>query len=596
MFYPSVCKNVRTYSSFRINRSDKKRLLTGIVLLFIAVPLYGQPDTQNQQEKELRSQRLMVKGMTQSFLGYHDRAIPIYEEALNLTPSSATLNSALAESHEYLGDFSSAIFYANQALQFDPSEIHFHKHLIHLHIQSDDLETAEVALISLMDRFPNNIRSLEDLVEIQSLLGKTPDALATQENLIKIQGASRANLEIKLHLLKVLKEWNQYENTLFELERVAPQIITYKRELALLYISQNRPEDAIPKIKEALHLSPSDPTLTSMLARLYEDTGQKAEALALYENQPASPATDPDAAYQRALQLVNNATADSSSHKTAQRLLRQALNHSPNHVDANVLLGTLLYEEHQYTEASPYLRHAVELNPRAQDVWLLAADALYNSFDYSQALRFAEDALLLFPGQLPLLELSAQANIKMHNYNAALSQINEFLSIAERSTTYPPSEIQRLKAEALASAGLIHGILQETSTSDSLHAVALSLQPNNPRVLGTIALSLAEQGKQLNKALQHAQKAIEDNSDNTELMNTLGRVYFKLKNYSEAEKWFNKVIQSNNTTPLTLEYVGDLLIESGKPSEAIDSWTNSLELYPDNPSVIQKLENYSNKP
>jgi len=536
----------------------------------------------------------MVQAMTQSFLGYHDRAIPILEEALKETPSSATINSALAESHEHLGDFSSAIFYANQALQLDQNEIHFHRHLIHLHIQSDDLEHAETLLAGLLDRFPRDTASLEDLVEIQSLLGRTRAALETQNRLIEIEGSRRNNLEVKLHILKVLQEWDQYESTLLALETLAPQNISYKQELALFFTSQNRPEDAIQKLKEALELAPSDPTLTSLLSRQYERVGNHAEAEALFEAQNETEITDPDAGYQRALRLVTAESDSPTSAATAKQLLRRVLELSPNHVEATTLLGTLLYEEGAFKEASPLLKKAVEMNPRAQDTWLMATDAFYKSYDYPEALLMAEESLLLFPGQLPLLELSALAHLKTHDYETALKQLEEYLQILDRNPPLSGSDASLLKATALAYSGFAQGVLSQTAASDSLHAAALSLHADNAQVLSTTALSLAEQGRKLDEALKFAQQANNMAPEDTGIMEIVGRVYFKMQNLQEAEQWLQKVIQSRMSSPTTFEYLGDLLLEAGKPSEAIASWKKSIELYPDNPIILEKLRTHSN--
>ena len=596
MYYFSCCQNVRILSLFDFYTSVKALLLKSALLLFFAAPVHGQQGTQNQQEKELRAQQLMVQAMTQSFLGYHDKAIPILEEALKLTPSSATINSALAESHEYLGDFSSALFYANQALILDQNEIHFHRHLVHLNIQADDIEMAEGLLIDLLTQFPTDSPSIEDLVEIQSLLDKPEEALQTQERLIAINGPQRTNLEVKLHFLKVLQKWDDYESTLLELEQIAPQYIAYKQELALFYVSQDRPEDAILKLKAALQITPSDPSLTSMLARLYESTGKAQEAESLYQSQQSDDISDPDAAYQRAFQLVNSQPADSSSILSAQRLLSKILDHSPDHTEANTLLGTLLYESGQFKEAAPLLQTAVELNPRAQDTWLLAIEATYNAYDYQQARFLAEDALLLFPGQLPFLSLSAQAHIKLTNYESALSQLDEFLDMLNRNTTLSQDELPRLKAEALATLGLVYDYLQQPTVSDSLYASAISLAPDNPVVHSTMAFGMAEQVRRLDDALQLAQKAIDVDSESTKYMDLIGRVYFRMNNLQEAERWFQKSIQLQNVTPYTYEYMGDLLVEQGKTTEAIASWTKSLELYPNNPVTIEKLRTHSNKP
>ena len=536
----------------------------------------------------------MVQGMTQSYLGYHDKAILIYEEALRETPSSATLNSALAESHEHLGDFSSALLYASQALLLDPSEIHFHRHLIHLHIQTDDFTKAEDLLENLILIFPEDIPSLEDLVEIQTLNGKQREALDTHNRLISLEGQRQGNLEIKLHLLKVLQEWPEYETTLVKLSNISPGNVTYMRELALFYVSQGRPQDAIEILENATQVTLTDPSLTSMLARLYEKEGYDEEAQKLYERQTNTPVNDPQAAYQKALQLVTSQPGEDDAIYAAQELLRKAIELSPDHVEANTLLGTLFYESGQFFEARVLLRKAVDLNPRAQDTWLIAADAFYQSFDYQEARTLTQDALLLFPGQLPFLDLAAKINFKLFMLEDALQYLNEFLELLTSHTTLTDLDKVSLQGEALAFAGLIHGFLEQPAPSDSMLTIALEIQPQNAQVLSKVALSLAEQQRDLSKALDLATQATKLDSGNSEFLEILGRVYYRQNKLGEAEQCFRQIIQSGYSSPVTYEYLGDLLLKVGKPTEAIASWTKSLELSPNNPIILEKLRTHSN--
>jgi len=48
----------------------------------------------------------------------------------------------------------------------------------------------------------------------------------------------------------------------------------------------------------------------------------------------------------------------------AEKYLKKALTLNPNGIDANYFYGELLFDQHQYAEASKVLRHALEARPR----------------------------------------------------------------------------------------------------------------------------------------------------------------------------------------------------------------------------------------
>ena len=106
-------------------------------------------------QQDVRAQQLMVRGMTRAYLGDHEGAIALYEEALRLVPGEAALLSALAASHQALDDLTSALFYAQQAVALASDNVYYHHALAELHLEAGDAEAAAATYDTLLTHFPS---------------------------------------------------------------------------------------------------------------------------------------------------------------------------------------------------------------------------------------------------------------------------------------------------------------------------------------------------------------------------------------------------------------------------------------------------------
>ena len=560
--------------------------LSAILIVMCTTSAFAQFPTLTEEESHIYAQQLIVKAMTQSFLGYHDKAIVLYEEALSTFPSSATLNSSIAESYEHMGEYSTAIFHAQQALSLDREEIYFHRHLARLYLQTGEIDAAAQQLQGLLVAFPNDIEALQDLSYIHQTNGDFSDALAALDQIISVRGADIRLLEERLELQRSLNHEPGVEQTLIQLEKLNPSHTPYIIERALLYSSRSEKEQAIALLEEAAASYPTDAGVSLALAQLYEETGDPSKADALRSEQDID-VSDPQAAYLRAEGLYNVQTPSEVSRETAVRLLEGVIDMVPEHEKALTLLGTIHFESGSYAKAATLLEQSAYINPRNRDIWVKASQANLYEFNPEQSATIADEALLLFPGQPALLYTSAMAHMNAHNYGESIDRFTEYIELAG-------SEDVSQQAEARSYLGLLYGRLGQIAASDSVYTIALQDQDKNPVVLHNKALSLAERGAQLSSALEYALDAIGNDPNNSVYMGTAGWIHFQLGQLDEAENWFLKATSSNDPSAKTFEHFGDLLLKQGKSDEAIASWNKSLELDPNNTELLQKLKLHAN--
>ena len=529
------------------------------MVLLSFVPLRhasGQID-EYPQEKEIFTQQLMVQAMTQSFLGNHDRAILLYEQALQNEPFSSTLNASIAQAYEKNGDIMTAILYAQQASTLDSSNTHHSYYLGQLYQESGDLDKAVEELESLLLRVPNHTAALHALLSLHTQKKAYAEAITTANRLQKLVGPDKLLLEKKLEIYREMEETAGTEATLQELQQLDPSNTTFKVELVELYISQSRRHEAIQYLREELTKNPTDLDMTLALATLYAD-------------------------------------AD-TTRKEAIVLLKSTLETAPEYEDALILLGSTLFEEHEYAEASVLLERALSQNPRNSILWYQAARSLLHQGKINEALSLAEEGLLLFPGNTHILFVSAMVHMNKFDIQQAVMLFNELLPEKRRAATQSSNDSERMIwAESYSYLGVLYAKQGQVAASDSALTMAMALHDTHPQVFHNTALAIIAKGGDLTLSLDFAQKAVDLKPASSQFIGTQGWIYLQLGKVEEAERLFTHAMKTTAPTALLNEQYGDLLLEQGRINDAIAIWNVSLSQNPNNTALVEKIKKHLN--
>jgi Flp pilus assembly protein TadD len=129
-------------------------------------------------------------------------------------------------------------------------------------------------------------------------------------------------------------------------------------EEALQLASQNRPAEALTKVREALATAPNSPPAKALELRLLLRLNRSDEALRLNEESLRKRPNDPDLVYQHgAIQMARKNWA------AAEKDLRHALELNPQQTGAMSDLAVLLMNQGRKAEAQTLLQKVLEINP-----------------------------------------------------------------------------------------------------------------------------------------------------------------------------------------------------------------------------------------
>jgi len=95
---------------------------------------------------------------------------------------------------------------------------------------------------------------------------------------------------------------------------------------------------------------------------------------------------------------------------------------------------------------------------------------------------------------------------------------------------------------------------------------AMELDPENANVLNSTGYLKAEQGKNLEEALELCKRAVRIRPEQPAYLDSLGWVYFKLGKYREAHRYIKKAYQLAEDHPVIRTHL-DKVVEEFKPEE-----------------------------
>lgn len=118
----------------------------------------------------------------------------------------------------------------------------------------------------------------------------------------------------------------------------------------------------------------------------------------------------------------------------------------------------------------------------------------------------------------------------------------------------------------------------------------LAKDPEHADALNFVGYVLADRNRDLERALVMIRKALELKPDSGYIIDSLAWVYYRLGRLQEAWEEINKAAGMVEGDPVVWEHYGDIAKALGKIGEAAKGYRKSLEIDPDNESVIRKLE------
>lgn len=485
------------------------------------------PVASDSLSERMQADSLFIEGDVYSREGKTKRAIELFEKVAVLDPSSPYVHIRLAAEYFKMNKNAAAIKNAEKAIQKEPTNIEAHLLLGGLHSADKDYERAISQYRKVLELQP---RDTEAALYLGSLY-----------------------TELKDYKKAVL----YFQSLLQNPEYKSPHLAHYN--LGLMYANQSGEKyqvQAQNQFKKALTLNPGHTDSVMSLARVYLDQRRHSKALSLCL----------DFQEQRFSSRVANFIAqiymeNGDSTKALEQYELIAENSEPT-LEIQMKIALILIEQKSFHLAAVKLKDILEQNKSADGARYYLAAVQEQNGELKEALR---NYMLVSAKS----EHFSQAVVHGAYLLKGMGKINQALDITTKGLSAKADKPQvyvmhasllEAKADHRGAASILEEGLSKYSKNVELlfqHALVmeqlgkktemmkqmkklLEIEPDHVQSLSYLAFSMAEMNQYLFEAEKMARRAVELQSTDAYVLDTLGWVLFKQNKFSDAIKILEK--------------------------------------------------------
>lgn len=386
---------------------------------------------------------------------------------------------------------------------------------------------------------------------------------------------------------------------------------SYMLEVALLNDVAGRTAEA-----EAAYVAMlgavAQPTLwvTWLVGNFYERQGMRQEAKDLYQQylaldsqsgvfdaaververvdaggRPAPVIPDMKAGIAQALFSLAGRRAQGKSETDILAYSHLALRLYPRFQIARVFLGGVLDEQQRIAEAIAIYREVDPASPLSWLARLRVAEGLERLGKTEEAVSELEGLASERPGRSEPLFRVGNIRRFQERFGEAVEAYDAAFARFGPSTS-PNWAMHYYRGIALERSGQ-----WERAEQDFL--AALEFDPDQAYVMNYLAYSWVEQGVNLDKAKTMLVRAVELESEDGYIIDSLGWVLYRLGEYEEAVIQLERAVEQRPQDPVINDHLGDAYWRVGRHVEARFQWRRALSLEPEEnlvPTLEAKIE------
>jgi tetratricopeptide (TPR) repeat protein len=195
-------------------------------------------------------------------------------------------------------------------------------------------------------------------------------------------------------------------------------------------------------------------------------------------------------------------------------------------------LGWTYYRLLQYDKAIPEFEKALEIynkwdiKPYRVANYYFLGDVYHKTGQYKKEKKLYKKAERDYPNDPVLMHMQAVLALSEGKAKDAIDYINKSISIAKENSAS--------EAAIAATLGAIYSEAEMLDNAEKYYHQALSLEPENPVIINTLAYFLIDKDRSINEGMELVEKALKLRPDNYSYLHCKGWGLYKQGKYQEA--------------------------------------------------------------
>lgn len=599
----------------------KKFLIPGYVLFLFAfgcsssveitktkVELSEETEQVNKDFKK-KAMDHFVNGSISEARGDYASAILEFQDALNLDPSAAIYFS-LGKNYLNLNKLSLAIQNASKAVELNPNQKEYFLLLSNIYSSAKQFDSAIVTLERAINLDSLNVEMYYKLARLYEI-SKPLKAIETYEKITSIIGP---DWNVLIHVAELYEKLGNLEAAVSSIENLValdPANVGLQKILIDFYQKANKLDQALETADDILELMPDDLEARERKAQIlilqnkWDLAAEEYNYMLMQKDVPLDIKIRIGASY------FNRSLKDSSLAQVTKDFF-QTIDKDTLDWQVKMFLGAVAINEKKDSVAIENFRIVIDLARWNVEAWVRLGGLYFDNRKYEEAVKVMDEAIDLFPDDFtinlilglslaqldkhsdakPYLKKSVELNpndlTSLSSYAFTLSQLKEnelAVNYLKQALKINPDDVN-----LLGTLGMIYDAMKNWTVCDSVYQRALQIDSLNALVNNNYAYSLSEREERLDDALKMVRVAVDADSDNTSYLDTIGWVYYKLGNYSEAKNYLEKAIEIGGEKSVMLDHLGDVMFKLGEIQKAKSLWQKAFDLDSTNVSLKSKIE------
>lgn len=499
-------------------------------------------------------------------------AIPAFQSAIRLDPTSARLHYFLGLALYSSGKVGAAVSELQRSIELDANDLQPRLALgVALHQLHREAE-AEAAWEAALAIDPNSVTALDWLAKARIAEGQFGAA-------IELLSTAPQDEDLTLDLALAYSQAGQYDKAAGVLDAALARTPGSERlgaALATVYVQSHRYQDATNLMRATWKAHPEDAATELLYLRLLVLQDDDASAQPIAQRFLATHPNNFDALY-----LSGVLENDEQKYASAAGHLKAALALDPNHFDARFNYGMALAHLQQNEEARVQLEKAVALDPGKGEAHFHLAQVL-------RALGKTADA----QAQLKIFQACQQATTNLALGQTKAGQAAQALDagkVAQAIALYREA-IAALPEDAVLDYNLALAQDRSGDTEAERTALekALSLKPRFAEAENQLGYVLAHAGEAA-AAEKHFRNALAIAPSYAEAANNLGTLLGQQDRDQEAEACFRSAVAANPRFIEAWINLAATLASESRFADARAAAESALRIDPKNADALRLL-------
>ncbi len=579
--------------------------------------------------------------------GQRDQAISELRAAVQYDSTSATLYSALARNLNAVRRFQDAVKPARRAVQIDPENVQNRWLYYHALSQGRDTTAAVDQLNTIVRLAPRDMSAYNQLLQIYSARGQHSKVITVLDSIVAIPGqGTREKLFAaeNYHRLRAFDKAEQIYRDILEEDPNNDDLLNDDLlfQLGITQLSRGDTLSAEQYFRQIIALQDYSVNKQTVpvwvqLVHIYTHTDHLNRLL-----------EEPDP---RLVNRLGNVLLRMvrGRHDRDEKMLfadmaERVLNHQlQTNPENQTLLGTkarLLLDANRTAEARKTYRHAnsqgekteyhlgIARSYRIEENWASAQQILENlhrdtrpeseyydqiAFDLARvylrqneitsARDIYQQAVDARPEHTGFRYELARTYLFDRNWEKAIPLLEPLVADTEDNPEFLEHVLFDL-GRSLERAGQFDGAV-------AIFQRLLALDQDHAEASNYLGYMLAERGERLTEAKKLIERALKIDPENGAYLDSLGWVYYQLKQYENAARWLDRALaveeetlrQTDPNSPIVdglrenlaviHEHAGDAAQKMGDFSRASHHYERAIEFDPDNQTLREKFKNLS---